>query len=432
MGASAKCWRLSTRWTRRRTWQRSRIISSRRCRREARRRRSPTASEPRGTLKRPWRTRTRRSCSSARSRSSRKRIRPTRASAASCCSPGAARSGRPAMGPGHVRRSARPPTSRDGSETRRSWLAARSASPGRARVCSGCGAGSSTNPASSCSRRRSVAADREIEAWAQIAGELRQPRYLTDLAMWRATRAIMDGRFAEGEEHARRALELGEREPEVEPAMRHAVQMTVLQFHRGQLEHAIGAAAPRSYAPAAMLLRCHRIFWWSETGRMAEARRDLRALAKDGFPLPRDGGWLVYTSLLAAVAAELNDRASAARLYDLLLPYAGRLGIVGAGLACWGSISCYLGLLASALGRVADATRHFEDAAEVHERIGARPFLAWTQFAHARLLLTCDPGARREATTLLTNSLATARELGMDGLVTKIRRLGLETAATVG
>src|SRR5439155_1569352 len=156
-----------------------------------------------------------------------------------------------------------------------------------------------------------VAADREIEAWAQIAGELRQPRYLTDLAMWRATRAIMDGRFAEGEEHARRALELGEREPEVEPAMRHAVQMAVLQFHRGQLEHAIGAAGPRSYAPAAMLLRCHRIFSWSETGRTAEARRDLRALAKDGFELPRDGGWLVYTSLLAAVAAELNDRARA-------------------------------------------------------------------------------------------------------------------------
>src|SRR5438552_7077237 len=276
-----------------------------------------------------------------------------------------------------------------------------------------------------------VAADREIEAWAQIAGALRQPPYLTDLAMWRATRAIMDGRFAEGDEHAGRALELGEREPEVEPAMRHAVQMSVLHFHRGHIEQAVGAAAPPSYAPASMLLRCHRIFSWSETGRTAEARRDLRALATNGFDLPRDGGWLVYTSLLAAVAAELNDRASAARLYDLLLPYAGRLGIVGAGLACWGSISCYLGLLASALGRVADATRHFEDAAKVHERIGARPFLAWTQFAHARLLLTCDPGARREATTLLTNSLATARELGMDGLVTKIRRLGLETAATV-
>src|SRR5205814_4950586 len=127
-----------------------------------------------------------------------------------------------------------------------------------------------------------VAADREIEAWARIADELGQRPYQTDLAMWRATRAIMDGRFAEGETHAAHALELGEREPEAEAAMRHAVQMSVLQFHRGDLEHAVGAGAPRSYAPAAMLLRCHRIFWWSETGHTAEARRDLRALAKDG------------------------------------------------------------------------------------------------------------------------------------------------------
>src|SRR5438132_11497506 len=94
-----------------------------------------------------------------------------------------------------------------------------------------------------------------------------------------------------------------------------------------------------------MLLRCHRIFSWSETGRTAEARRDLRALAKDGFALPRDGGWLVYMSLLAAVAAELNDRASAARLYELLLPYAGSLAILGAGLPWRGSMATFLRLL---------------------------------------------------------------------------------------
>src|SRR5439155_623894 len=76
-----------------------------------------------------------------------------------------------------------------------------------------------------------VAADREIEAWAQIAGELRQPRYLTDLAMWRATRAIMDGRFAEGEEHARRALELGARERGA--ALRAAAALRRSPRHRG-------------------------------------------------------------------------------------------------------------------------------------------------------------------------------------------------------
>jgi len=278
-----------------------------------------------------------------------------------------------------------------------------------------------------------VATDREIEAWAQIAGELRQPLYLTDLAMWRATRAIMDGRFADGEEQAQRAVELGQREPDVQPILRHEIQTFLLRFHKGCLDQLVGRSQPRTGVPATMFQRCARAFVWSETGRQAEARRELSALAKEGFPLPRDGAWVVSMSLLSAVAAELNDRTSAAQLYELLMPYAGRVGIFAAGLACWGSVSYHLGLLASTLGRVADAIRHYEDAATVHERMGARPFLAWTQLAHARLLLTRDAGARRgEAAALLTSALATARELGMDGLVAKVRRLGLDAAPTAG
>src|SRR5437667_1321137 len=277
-----------------------------------------------------------------------------------------------------------------------------------------------------------VAADREIEAWAQIAGELRQPLHLTDLAIWRATRAIMDGRFADGEEQAKRAVELGRREHDAQPAMRYEIQTIILHFHQGRLDQHLGRSQPRSDVPTPMFLRCARAFVWSETGRQTEARRELSALAKEGFPLPHDGAWVVSMGLLSAVAAELNDRASAEKLYDLLVPYAGRVGIAAAGLACSGSVSYHLGLLASTLGRVADAIRHYEDAATVHERMGARPFLAWTQLAHARLLLTRDAGAHRpEASALLTSALATGQELGMGGLAAKMRDLGLDAAGTV-
>ncbi|TMB15543.1 MAG: hypothetical protein E6J59_19900 [Deltaproteobacteria bacterium] len=250
--------------------------------------------------------------------------------------------------------------------------------------------------------------------------------------MWRATRAIMDGRFADGEEQAKRAVELGRREHDAQPTMRHEIQTFVLHYHQGRLDQHLGRSQPRADVPAPMLGRCFRAFWWSEMDRKAEAQLELSALAKEGFPLPHDGAWVVSMGLLSAVAAELNDRASAATLYDLLVPYAGRVGIAAAGLACSGSVSYHLGLLASTLGRVAEAIRHYEDAATVHERMGARPFLAWTQLAQARLLLTRDAGARlREATALLTSALATARELGMDGLVAKVRHLGLDTAAAV-
>src|SRR5205809_1075702 len=134
-----------------------------------------------------------------------------------------------------------------------------------------------------------VATDREIEAWAQIAGELRQPLYLTDLAMWRATRAIMDGRFADGEEQAQRAVELGQREPDVQPILRHEIQTFLLHFHKGCLDQLVGRSQARTGVPATMFQRCARAFVWSETGRQAEARRELSALAKEGFPLPRDG-----------------------------------------------------------------------------------------------------------------------------------------------
>ena len=275
-----------------------------------------------------------------------------------------------------------------------------------------------------------AAADREIEASARIADELRQPLYLTDVAMWRATRAIMDGRFAEGDAHANRMLELGQREPDAEAVMRYEVQGVVRRFHQGGLER-LEPPPVRSETPEPIMLRCYRAFLWCETGHEAEARRELAALGQDGFDLPRDGGWLVYMSLLAAVASELNDGTSAARLYELLLPYADRVAIMGAGLTCWGSVSHYLGLLASTLARVADASRHFADATALHERMGARPFRAWTEFARARLLLGADAASRRpEATALITSALAAARELGMDGLTAKARRLGLETEAT--
>jgi hypothetical protein len=84
-------------------------------------------------------------------------------------------------------------------------------------------------------------------------------------------------------------------------------------------------------------------------------------------------------------------------------------------------------MLAAALDRRDDAPRHFENATDVHERIGARPFLAWTQLAHARVLLG---GNRPDATALITKSIATARELGMDGLLAKVGALGLAPRAS--
>ena len=73
-------------------------------------------------------------------------------------------------------------------------------------------------------------------------------------------------------------------------------------------------------------------------------------------------------------------------LYDLLAPYA-QLNAINSDEIATGSVSRTLGVLAAAMSRWDDATRHF-DAATVHNiEMGARPWAAHSQQGYGRLLL---------------------------------------------
>jgi DNA-binding CsgD family transcriptional regulator len=111
----------------------------------------------------------------------------------------------------------------------------------------------------------------------------------------------------------------------------------------------------------------------------------------------------------------------AAILYQLLLPYAGRTVVIGNATACYGAASRYLGMLATTMERWEDAERHFTDALTMNARMGARPWLAHTQFQYAVMLSTRNqPGDHARATALRLEALATARELGMRVLEARI------------
>jgi uncharacterized protein HemY len=107
-------------------------------------------------------------------------------------------------------------------------------------------------------------------------------------------------------------------------------------------------------------------------------------------------------------------------LYKLLLPYRG-LNLVAIFRACYGSVSRYLGTLAAVTARWDDAERHFEEAMAMNSTMGARPWLAHTQYQYARMLLARDQtGDSDKATALLKEALTTARELGMWALEQRI------------
>ena len=101
---------------------------------------------------------------------------------------------------------------------------------------------------------------------------------------------------------------------------------------------------------------------------------------------------------LVDVCTFLGDRARAATLYQLLLPYAGRTVVIGNAAACYGALSRYLGALATTLERWDEAAQHFEDALAMNARMEAWPWLAHTQYQYATMLLARDQaGDQRES-----------------------------------
>jgi hypothetical protein len=126
----------------------------------------------------------------------------------------------------------------------------------------------------------------------------------------------------------------------------------------------------------------------------AAAIRRGRRVRAQGHPGPESRGSVVgYCRVLVtqrAVATSrchaLDDRPRAARLYELLGPYADRNVLVARlPLGTLGSAPHYLGLLAAATGRRDDAAAHFQDAARAHERMGAEPLLERSRRALQRL-----------------------------------------------
>jgi len=164
-------------------------------------------------------------------------------------------------------------------------------------------------------------------------------------------------------------------------------------------------------------------------GRTEEARRGLESVAGNDFAdIPRDLLYVYSMSRLCDVVSFLGDARRAAILYDLVLPYADRCAIGGNSIACLGSVSRPLGLLATLLSRYEDAERHFERALEVNARIRARIWVAHTQHDYARMLVARDAsGDRQKAAALAAQALTTAREVGMKPLEAKV--VALATAA---
>lgn len=273
-----------------------------------------------------------------------------------------------------------------------------------------------------------VNADRAIATHARLAEELRQPYHLFYSTAFRAMRALLAGRFVEGEQWLQQTRAYGQRaQIEAESELAYGIQMFTLWSLRGrrvELEKAWEHFERLiQQIPDLLSLQIARAELATALGQEGEARRIYLPLAEKNFvDLTPNLSLLSSAMSLARVCVFLGDVARAPVLYRLLQPYAECCIIIGPAIGCLGSVSLYLGLLATLLRRWEEARTHLEAAVQQNVRLGARPLVAHTRYEYARMLLTRGRAPHHpHARGLLEEALATTQELGMEGLEEKIK-----------
>jgi tetratricopeptide (TPR) repeat protein len=236
----------------------------------------------------------------------------------------------------------------------------------------------------------------------------------------RARQAYLAGRLHEAEALAMEALASGSGGPDESPTHTFAVQMLFIRREQNRLAEFVDAVAAYAAAfPSIAAWRCALALVYAELGREREARREFDALAEADFvDLPRDGLWLGAAAALAEIAVRLGDRRRAARLYELLTPFAGRCVVIAAAV-CQGAAARPLGLLATALGDVDRAEAHFADALEINAGVGAELWLAHSRCDYARALAAHGDAAGARA--LRDEAWTAANRLGLAALAARMR-----------
>jgi DNA-binding SARP family transcriptional activator len=257
------------------------------------------------------------------------------------------------------------------------------------------------------------------------AGE--QLRWLPALvfeAQWRATQALLEGRFEDVRarwndmrRYARAYRAVAG--IEAQQAYYLAREQGDLAVLLGPLERIAAGSSESLYGPAMLAVA------QLDTADETAALRTLNSLTVEDIRRSETesaGGAVL--ALLAEVAAGGASKSHAALLYDLLNPFAGRLLAAVIGLACLGAAERFQGMLSTTLERWDDAEAHFERALELEQRIRGHALVPRTRYWQAQFLRArARPGDDRTARAILGEVAKDTRELGMRRLSEQAEQL---------
>ena len=280
------------------------------------------------------------------------------------------------------------------------------------------------------------AVDRDLEVYARLATELRQPQHLWHVPLLRAMRAMIDGRFDVAERFGEEARIGGERAQEPIAQQFFTIQAALRYRLQGRTEEiAPGVESLAERYPSIPAWRIAAALTHADLGHLDEARVEFERIAADGFSnIPAIvGQWLAAVAILCEIATAIGDAERATELHDMLEPFRGQTVIAGRAAACWGPVARYLGITSATAGRLDLAVEELQDAIALCERMGDRPFLAQGQLNLATVLLRREErGDRERALDLLDRCLDASQEMGMRSLTDQALAVKLEAQGLAG
>jgi tetratricopeptide (TPR) repeat protein len=279
------------------------------------------------------------------------------------------------------------------------------------------------------------AADMAIATLDRIATDVRDPRARSYIPLHRARRALMEGRAEEAERLIDEGVKLAWSLHDSTVPILAGAQLFALrraQGRLGELENAVHQFADS--LPAMPAWRCALAVLYLDSGREAEARRELEHLAARGFAeFPRDNVWMIAITALAELCEGLHDGERAAEVEKLLMPFAARNVVSPEGMF-GGPVTRYLALCAAARGDWEVAREHMAAARAAAEHLSLGPTLALLDLDEARILARRnEPGDAEAARALLARARKRSGTIGVPVMDTRLeqveRTLGAASAA---
>ena len=253
----------------------------------------------------------------------------------------------------------------------------------------------------------------EIDRYERLAEEVGLPHYRWWVPLWRASLAILAGRWDDAAALTGEAEALGRRVDDpnaplhtrIQRDFSLAAQFRVPEIEREeQLEQS--ESSPVTEPWLAVVARLD-----ARSGRTDSARELVGRLAAGEMAM--DVNWL-QACLLAEAAADVGDREAAARVHERLEPYADLFAVVARGAGCYCSTELYLGRTAATAGRLDEAEARMRRAVAINDAAGCAAFAAVALLRLGELL--AERGDEVAAREVLAETVARAEGLAMPAL----------------